>query len=202
MKDIILASKSMDRGKLLRNIKIPFTILVTDIDETPFKEKYLNNPIQLVEELAKAKASFAIERLKKEKKEAIVIAADTVVEFAGKIIGKAKTEHEAFQILKKLSGNEHNLITGIAIRDTDDINKIFSHDITKVRFLDLLDKEIWDYIETGEWKGRAGAYSIIDKASIFIESINGSPSNVIGLPLHKIFEILKNKFDIDLLQLK
>ncbi|MHA1343783.1 MAG: Maf family protein, partial [Promethearchaeota archaeon] len=67
---------------------------------------------------------------------------------------------------------------------------------------DLLDKEIWDYIETGEWKGRAGAYSIIDKASIFIESINGSPSNVIGLPLHKIFEILKNKFDIDLLQLK
>jgi len=95
-------------------------------------------------------------------------------------------------------GKAHHLITGIAISDTDDPKIILDHDITSVEFLTLSDAEIDNYVKTNEWKGRAGAYSINDKASLFISKINGSSSNVIGLPMHKIYEILKTDFGLSL----
>ena len=69
------------------------------------------------------------------------------------------------------------------------------HDSTSVKFLDLTDTEIWGYIKTGEWQGRAGAYSMRERASLFIESIQGSSSNVIGLPMNKMYQILKKEFN-------
>ena len=130
----------------------------------------------------------------------VIIAADTIVELDGEVIGKALNEEEAFKILKKLSGRTHNLITGIAITETFNPKQIFSHDTTKVKFLDLSDEDIKEYIKSGEWKGRAGCYSFREKAGLFAESIEGSTSNVIGLPLHKIYEILKVKFNLNLLK--
>jgi len=200
MKKIILASKSIDRSEILNKLNISFETLKTNINERDYKDKF-SNPIDLVKELAKAKALKAKELLKNESMEAIIIAADTIVELNSKIIGKAQNETEAFQILKSLTNRSHNLITGIALTDIDDPKIIVDYDITVVTFLDLSDDDIRNYIEVGEWKGRAGAYSIMDRASLFIKEIRGSPSNVIGLPMQKIFKILRSEFNLNLFEL-
>jgi septum formation protein len=197
LKKIILASKSIDRTELINRIGIPFEVLASNIDEKRFKKR-IADPILLVKELAKAKCLYVKDELIKKKSQALIIAADTVVELNGVIIGKAKNPEEAFKIIKNLMGKAHNLITGIAITYTDDPKIVIDYDITSVEFLSLSDPEIDNYVKTDEWKGRAGAYSINDKASLFISKINGSSSNVIGLPMHKIYEILKTEFGLSL----
>ncbi|TKJ25575.1 MAG: septum formation protein Maf [Promethearchaeota archaeon Loki_b31] len=197
MKKIILASKSIDRKKTFNRLNIPFETIITDIDEAYYKGIF-SNPVELVKEIAKAKALRAKDLLKNKKMEAIIIAADTIVEFKGKIIGKAKNKAQAFQILKSLINRSHNLITGVAITELNDPKVVVDYDCTIVTFLDISDNEIRNYINTEEWKGRAGAYSIRDRASLFIKEIRGSPSNVIGLPMQKIFEILKKDFSLNL----
>ncbi|HUW89765.1 MAG TPA: nucleoside triphosphate pyrophosphatase [Candidatus Nanopelagicaceae bacterium] len=199
MKKIILASKSIDRSKILDRLNISFKILEININESDYKDQY-SDPIDLVKELAKAKALKAKELLKSEEIGTIIIAADTIVEFDGKIIGKAQNEKEAFQILKSLTNRSHNLITGIALTSVNDSKVIVDYDITVVTFLDLSDDDIRNYIKTEEWKGRAGAYSIRDRASLFIKEIRGSPSNVMGLPMQKIFKILKTEFNLNLFE--
>ena len=196
---IILASKSIDRSKIFNGLNIPFEILNTNIKESDYKDRY-SNSIDLVKELAKAKALKAKELLKNEAIGTVIIAADTIVEFNGKIIGKAQNEGEAFQILKFLANRSHNLITGIALTSVDDPKIIVDHDITVVTFTELSEDDIRNYIKIEEWKGRAGAYSIRDRASLFIKEIRGSPSNVIGLPMHKIFKILKCEFNLNLFE--
>ena len=198
MRRIVLASKSLDRRKLFNLAKINFEVLETNVDEEKFKSK-INDPIQLVTLLAEKKLNHAKKILEQENKDAIIIAADTVVECNNEIIGKAKDENHAFEILKKLSNSTHNLITGFAITETNNPKLIVDYDITSVKFLDLSEEDIREYIKSEEWKGRAGAYSIRERASLFIESVNGSISNVIGLPMQKIYVILKNEFSLNLL---
>lgn len=198
MKTIILASKSVDRKEILKRMKLPFKVLITNVDEESYKAK-ITDPIELVKQIAKAKALSAKDILTKKNKKSVIIAADTIIEFNGEIIGKAKNEKHAFQILKKLSGNTHNLITGFAITELNNSKLIVDYDITAVRFLNLSDDDIGGYIKSDEWRGRAGAYSIRERASLFIDSIKGSVSNVIGLPMHKIYKILKNEFNLNLL---
>ncbi len=194
MKNIVLASKSLDRRKILKGARLPYEVLITNVDEDDFKKEN-SNPIELVKQLANAKALKAKEKLAQENKDAIIVAADTIVELNGEIIGKAKDEEHAFRILKKLAGRSHKLITGIAVTETYNPKIIIDHDSTSVTFLDLTDKEIWGYIKTGEWQGRAGAYSIRERASLFIKSIQGSSSNVIGLPMNKLYQILRKEFN-------
>ena len=198
MKKLILASKSIDRSEILRQAGISFETFVTNIDEEKFKVKFLDTD-DLVKELAKAKALFARNELSKTELDAIIVAADTLVVIEGKVIGKAQNEEEAFRILKELMGRTHKLITGIAITETNNPKLIIESDTTFVQFLKLSDEEIMRYIKTNEWKERAGAYSIKDKASLFIKKINGSSSNVIGLPMHKLFEILRKEFKLNLI---
>ncbi|MFX1386668.1 MAG: Maf family protein [Promethearchaeota archaeon] len=197
MKKIILASKSIDRSGILKQAGIPFEILVANIDEEKYKAE-ISDANNLVKELAKAKVLFVRNELLKTGLDAIIIAADTVVVLDGEIIGKAQNEEEAFKILKKLIGRTHELVTGIAIAEVNNPKIITDSDTTIVHFLKLSDKEIINYIKSNEWKGRAGAYSIKDKASLFIKKINGSSSNVIGLPMHKLFEILRREFRLNL----
>jgi len=200
MKRIILASKSVDRSKILNRLNISFETLNTNINESDYKDQY-SDPIDLVKELAKAKALKAKELLSRDEIGAIIIAADTIVERDGKIIGKAQNDIIAFQILKSLANRSHNLITGIAITNLDDTKIVVDYDITVVTFLDLSDDDIRNYLKSEEWKGRAGAYSIMDRASLFIKEIRGSPSNVIGLPMQKIYKILKSEFNLNLFEL-
>jgi len=199
MKKIILASKSVDRSKILERLKIPFEILSTDVNENEYKDQY-SDPINLVKELAKAKALKAKELLKSGEIGTIIIAADTIVEFNGKIIGKPQDEKQAFQMLKSLANRSHNLMTGVALTEVGGSKIIVDHDITVVTFLDLSEEDIRNYIKIEEWKGRAGAYSIRDRASLFIKEIRGSPSNVIGLPMQKIHKILKTEFNLNLFE--
>lgn len=199
MKKIILASKSLDRKQILERTGISFEILTPDVNENEYKKK-ISDPILLVKELAKAKALNAKKKLGDYKKDYIIISADSVVEFQGKIIGKANNELDAFKMLKILRDQTHNLITGVAITEIGSEKLIVDYEISKVCFSDLSDEEIHSYINTGEWKGRAGSYSIRDKASVFVKYINGSSSNVIGLPMHKVFKILKNDFSLNLLE--
>jgi len=196
LKKIILASKSIDRYEMFKRAGISFEIFATNIDEEKYKTN-ISDTIELVKELAKAKVLFAKKKLNKID-DAIIVAADTIVELDGKIIGKADTEEEAFEILKRMMGRTHRLITGIAITDINNPKIIVDSDITFVEFLELSDEEIREYIKTNEWKGRAGAYSIRDKASLFIKKINGSSSNVIGLSMHKLYLILRTEFQINL----
>ncbi|MFW9989220.1 MAG: Maf family protein [Candidatus Odinarchaeota archaeon] len=197
MKKIILASKSSDRSEILKRAMIPFEICVTNIKEEKYKTK-ITNAIELVKELAKVKMLYARDELIKKKVDGIIVAADTIVLFNGEIIGKAHNKEQAFNILKKLVGKSHKLITGIAITDIQKSKIIVDNDTTIVEFLELSDEEIWQYLQTKEWKGRAGAYSIMDKASLFISKIIGSSSNVIGLPMHKLYQILKKEFGLNL----
>jgi septum formation protein len=197
---IILASKSKDRKKILKNLGIPFKVKVSDIDESHHKES-IKDPILLVQKLAELKARNVKEKIGKKDILGIIIAADTVVEYKGEIVGKAKTEQEAFKILKSLSGKKHNLITGYALVDLSKEKSYINYDLTQVKFLKLSKKDIWNYIKTEEWKGRAGAYSLRERASLFVEWINGSFSNVLGLPIDKIFPILKDEFGIDFLSI-
>ncbi len=201
LKKLILASKSIDRRNIFKDSGIQFKVLASNIDESEFKKK-ISDPILLVKELAKAKVLYAKEKLVRKNYQAIIIAADTIVELNGNIIGKAKSKEEAFIILKKLMGLSHNLITGIAITETNNSKIVIDYDTTLVEFLNLSDEEIHGYINTNEWKGRAGAYSISDKASLFITKINGSSSNVIGFPMHKLYTILKNEFRLNLFLVK
>ncbi len=200
MVNIVLASKSIDRRKILKRLDIPFKTLVTDIDEEKYKMNIVN-PIKLVKKLAKTKVLHAKKMLLKERGNTVIIAADTVVEFNREIIGKVNSENEAYKVLKKLSGNVHNLITGIAVTETNSPNLIIDSDITIVELNKLSKNDIWSYIKTEEWIGRAGAYSINDKASLFIKKIIGSNSNVVGLPMQKLYNILKDEFGVNLLQL-
>ncbi|MFX1397805.1 MAG: Maf family protein [Promethearchaeota archaeon] len=199
MTKIVLASGSVDRKKIIEYAKIQFEILISDVDEEKYKAQ-LTDPIALVKKLAEVKALAAKRFLIPENEHAIVIAADTIVYHEGKIIGKPIDEHQAFTFLRRLMGSEHELITGVAITDTKSWRIIIDHDSTLVRFSNLSDDEIWGYLQTGEWMGRAGAYSLREKASLFVESIKGSPSNVLGLPMHKVNSILKREFGVNLMR--
>ncbi len=200
MKKIILASRSVDRSELLKRAKIPFEIIFSNIDEEYYK-RVISNPYELVKELAKAKVLDVKQRLFQKKEDALIIAADTIVELKGNILGKANNKEQAFQILNKLRNNSHNLITGFAITDVIGPKLVCGYDQTIVYFSNITEREINQYIESDEWMGRAGAYSIRDKAALFIDSIEGSFSNVIGLPLNKIFKVLKKEFNLNLLEL-
>jgi len=198
---IILASASRDRAKSFEKAQLDFEIIISDFSEDKLKSKKLT-PIELAKELAKGKAIDIKKKMEFKGIDAIIIAADTLVEFEGNIIDKAMDENHALKILKKLNNNAHKLISSIAVTRTFEDKIISDYDITIVNFLDLSIDEIKAYIKTGEWKGRAGAYSIQNKASLFIDKIEGSPSNVIGLPMHKLFLILKNEFNYNLLSKK
>ena len=202
MKKIILASRSEDRRKLFKRLAIPFETLITDINEEELKNK-IKDPIKLVMKLAEVKVKTAkkILRDKNPKEDAIIIAADTIIQIQRDVIGKAKDKDQAFEILKKLNNKTHKLITGIALTQLNNHKLILDFDKAIVSFLPLSDDEVYSYLDFDEWKGRAGAYSINDKASMFIKKIEGSPSNVAGIPLQKIFQILKTEFQINLLQL-
>lgn len=194
---IILASQSIDRKALLERIRIPFEVIPSDIKEKEFKKKF-TNPYELVQNLAKEKALAVKTKVKKKYKDAIIIAADTIAILEKEIIGKAQNENNAFEILRKLMGHSHQLVTGIAVFKIEPEKIILDYDETTVKFLNLSDEEIWNYIKTDEWRGRSGAYSIRERASLFIKSLNGSYSNVLGLPVQKLYTLFKKEFNINL----
>lgn len=179
---IILASASPRRSELLQQIgckfivKVSSTAEVNSADLNPYEIAMLNASLK-----AKEIASTENEM------ESIIIGADTVVVVSDNIYGKPKNKLEAIEFLKILSGKEHKVITGIAIITQDEC--IVDYEETIVTFRTLTEDEIIKYVETEEPLDKAGAYGIQGIGAIFVEKICGCYSNVVGLPLSKLYKI-------------
>jgi septum formation protein len=193
-KTIILASQSRDRRRLLSNAGIPHKIIISKYEEKP-QAGLSSRELALFH--ARGKANSVEKMLEVnpnliQSKEFIIIAADTVVDLNGTILGKARNKQHAIKMLNMLMGKTHSLITGVIIFDSESETSIEHISITNVKFSSLSPKEVEDYVNfSEEYRWRAGSYSMFDRASVFIESISGSPSNVIGLPMEFIYQELK-----------
>jgi septum formation protein len=198
---IILGSQSRDRQKLLKKAQVPFTVLVSDYEEVVDQAL---SPRDLVLLLAKGKSESVVEKVKKTcpkiiGKDAIIICADTMVECEGEIIGKAKDRNDAIRILTKLQGRYHEIHTGVVVIKYPEMIEKSLVETTRVLFSQLTKEMIESYVDfDDEYIGRAGAYSIEDRASLFIESVEGCRTNVAGLPMSKL-RICLLEFGIDLL---
>ena len=185
---IILASASPRRklllNALLKNFGLKFDVIQANIVE--YIPEKVQNYGKFAANLAELKALEVAIR-----NDGIIIAADTIVVFQGKILGKPNSETDARRMLSTLSGNTHKVYTGLVILDTSN-NKLFkSFEVTSVKFRKLSAKEISFYVKSGSPMDKAGAYGIQDDfGSTFVEKINGDYFNVVGLPVFKLYNAL------------
>jgi len=184
-KEIILASASPRRKELLKQLNINFEVIPSQIEENIDKENF--SP-EMIEKLALEKAQDVADKINYP---AVIIGADTVVVIDNKILGKPEDKEEAFQMLKLLSGRTHKVISAIAVIDKSINKQITDHVVSEVTFKQLTDPEIREYIETGEPMDKAGAYAIQGIGSKFISSISGCYSNIVGISIEKLAEMLK-----------
>jgi septum formation protein len=183
---LILASSSPRRLALLRQVGVsPERIAVPEVDETPLPREL---PRAYALRLAEAKASEVAAR--PDAAGAYVLAADTVVACGRRILGKANDVETAERFLRLLSGRRHRVYTAIALAAPDGWRAVRVA-MTVVRFKRLTEPEIAAYLACGEWQGKAGGYAIQGRAEAFIPSINGSYSNVVGLPLATALDLLR-----------
>jgi septum formation protein len=180
---LILASASPRRLELLAQVGItPDDVLPADIDESPLAQEL---PRQHAARLALIKAR----KIAGQESEAWVIGADTVVGVGRRILPKAEDEATARRCLQLLSGRAHRVFGGVAIFSPDG-NVSERLVVTRVKFKRLSEQEMQDYLNCGEWQGKAGGYAIQGHAASFVAGINGSYSNVVGLPLYETMTLL------------
>ena len=180
----VLASASPRRLDLLARVGIvPDQVIPAEIDESPVGNEL---PVRHAARLAGEKA----EAVRARHGHAVILAADTVVALGRRILPKAEDEATARRCLSMLSGRRHRVIGGITVIVPGGAawRRLVT---TIVRFKRLEDREIEDYIASGEWRGKAGGYAIQGRAAALIPAINGSYSNVVGLPLHETVKLLK-----------
>ena len=194
-KKIYLASRSPRRRELLKQIGINFELLImrsyplqrADVDETP---KPGESPGDYVMRLASSKATAGWVRLLERRLPRLpVLGADTTVAVVGEILGKPSTPDDAAGMLRKLSGHDHEVFSAVSVAFNDHVETKLSRSV--VRFAELSDALIEDYVDTGEPMDKAGAYGIQGKAATFIEQIDGSYSGIMGLPLHETSLLLR-----------
>jgi len=183
MKDICLASSSPRRQQILKDLGLDFVVS----HPVKYKEKLSGlDPEALVRHNALGKAKEVAEKYK----DSIIIGCDTIVTFNNEILGKPLTPDNAYVMLMKLRGNYHSVFSGLAVIDTQKKRELIGCDKTEVKFRDLSEKEINDYVESGEPLDKAGAYGIQECGGAFVESIKGSFSNVVGLPKELLAKFL------------
>ncbi len=177
---LILASQSPRRRELMGLFGLPFEVRTKEIDET-----LETLPVsQAVASLSRRKAE-AISR----SPEDIVVAADTVVVLEETVLGKPRDEADARQMLRSLSGKRHQVMTGLTVLQGE--KYVSCTEVTEVTFAELSDRQIDDYIRTGEPMDKAGSYGIQGKAALFVEGISGDYYNVVGLPVCRLGGILR-----------
>lgn len=181
MPTLVLASASPRRSDLLRSLGLCFDVVVTDTDETRFDGEH---PAIYVERLARAKAAATAGVVADD---ALVIAADTTVALDDAVLGKPADEAEATAMLRSLSARAHTVFTGVALRHGD--ATVSTVAATTVWFRALDDATIAWHLATGEAYDKAGGYGMQGYGGAFVERIDGSPSNVVGLPVHVLDEL-------------
>lgn len=183
---IYLASKSPRRKKLLELINIKFSTFYVDVEEELLDGEH---PVETVKRLALHK----LEAAKHKVNNGIIITADTIVVLEHHVLGKPVDEEDAVRILKLLSGKTHIVYTGFAVHNTETNSTIVNYEKTRVKFRDLDDDEIREYVKSGSPLDKAGAYGIQDDfGAVFVEKITGCYYNVVGLPLTKLYSTLKH----------
>ena len=181
---IVLASNSPRRKELLTQIGLSFTVAPADVDESVLPGE---SPEAYAVRVALDKARIAAERTG----EGIVIAADTIVVVGDIILGKPSGPADARRMLSMLSGRGHEVITGLAVVDAATGRFTVRTSATQVWFRELSDREIASYVATGEPLDKAGAYGIQERGALLVERIEGCYSNVVGLPLSLLGEMLR-----------
>jgi septum formation protein len=181
---LILASASPRRAEILHDAGFSFIVMSSAVDETPFPEE---SPADHVQRLADAKAELVAARAVGP---AIVLAADTVVTLEGRIFGKPRSTDDARNMLEKLSGRTHSVITGVTLIRLPDAERRSFVESTLVHFTQLSVEEITRYLSTEEPHDKAGAYAIQGRAGRYIPRIEGDYFNVVGLPLARVTQAL------------
>lgn len=179
---MILASQSPRRRELLGQMGFSFTVRPARGEELPHPEL---TPAQLVEELARQKA---LEVSAEAASDDVVVAADTVVAIDGVVLGKPRDKAHAAEMLSALSGREHTVYTGVAVKRGETL--LVEHEATQVRFRPLTEREIDLYIQTGEPMDKAGSYGIQGYGALLVEGIRGDYFNVVGLPICRLGRML------------
>jgi len=180
---IILASKSPRRQELLQLMGIDFRIAIKDVDES-YPEGL--SPAEIAVYIAEKKAKAFDETLAEDE---IVLTADTIVCIDGQILGKPEGEEHAFEMLSLLSGRKHEVITGVALLQNHRLHSFY--EVSEVYFLPLESEHIRHYIKTAKPFDKAGSYGIQEWPGLVgIEKINGSYTNVVGLPTHRVYQEL------------
>ena len=181
--NIVLASKSPRRAELLRQVGLEFQVCPSQVEEPDITHM---SPTIAVQELALTKARTIAVNFSR----GLVIGADTVVVIDGQPIGKPENDAHAVEILTRLSGNRHEVITGVVLIDLKRENEVVWVEKTTVYFRKLHQSEILAYVRSGETSDKAGAYGIQGRGAAFVKRIEGCYSNVVGLPLASLVERL------------
>lgn len=195
---VILASKSPRRREILSFLGVPFQIVSADADES----SEITDPTLLVRELALRKGRATRELLKENDtwdNDTLIIAADTVVANGDEILGKPQDAAHAATMLRALAGREHQVISGVALLYGE--REITTADATSVQFAPMSEADITWYVASGEPMDKAGAYAIQGLASLFIKGLHGDYFNVVGLPVFRLNELLKEFLGVTLTEL-
>ncbi|MGQ9896360.1 MAG: Maf family protein [Acidobacteriota bacterium] len=179
---LILASASPRRIELLRLAGYTFEVRPTDTNETPDAQE---TPAEYVQRVAREKANAVPIT-----EPALILGADTIVVLDGQLLGKPADTNAAIQMLRSLSGRQHEVLTGVALRRTPDEQCLVTYERTVVTFDDLSADWIADYVASGEPFGKAGAYAIQGRAGTRIRHIEGNYQNVVGLPVTTVSRML------------
>lgn len=192
---LILASKSPRRSEILKNIGAVF-----DVCESNFNESYDSSmsPHDIVRHLSYCKAKSVSDCITDD---ALIIGADTIVVCDNIIMGKPVKSEDSFNMLRILSGRWHKVYTGLCVIEKPSGLNACDVEVTDVKIKQLSDKEIWDYINTGEPEDKAGSYAIQGLGCLIVEKINGCYYNIVGLPIFKLSTIL-SKFGVDFFNLR
>jgi len=190
---LILASASPRRAELLRAAGLPFEILAADVDE---RVREGEPPAEYVRRLAAAKSLAAMDVIRPgppgdgHSDQLVIVGADTAVVVDGEILGKPIDDADAERMLRKLSGRTHEVMTGVSVRSgTREVQRV---EITRVELAALSEADLRWYVESGEGRDKAGAYAIQGLASRFIPAIHGSYTNVVGLPIAVVVDLVRS----------
>lgn len=185
---LILASASPRRAEILRHAGFTFDIHAVRVDESRLRDEH---PEGYVRRLASAKARLAADDAIQNGERAMVIAADTVISLGRQILGKPSDGDDARRMLRLLSGKTHEVLTGLSIVNVPAGPEALHVETTHVTFLQLSEKDVREYVATGEPLGKAGAYAIQGIGGRFITRIEGCYFNVVGLPLASLWSSLR-----------
>ncbi|MDO5540393.1 MAG: Maf family protein [Eubacteriales bacterium] len=182
MEKIILASGSPRRKELLEQAGIPFEVLVSDAEEIITKSE----PGEIVEELSWRKSELVARKYPGH----TVLGADTIVVLDNRVLGKPEDKEDARQMLRTLQGRTHQVYTGVTLMRSDKIHSF--HEKTDVAVYPMTEEEIEDYVQSGDPLDKAGAYGIQGSFAAYIKGICGDYYNVVGLPIGRVYQELKN----------